>query len=59
MLLLRLCTLIHASGGHDICPVFYGENDLYQLKNPEANDGLNEISLKEAQQSLIEIGASH
>jgi hypothetical protein len=52
-------TLVNSSGGHDICPVCYWEDDLYQLNNPEATDGSNENSLKEAQRNFIDIGASH
>jgi hypothetical protein len=51
-------TLVNSSGGHDRCPVCYWEDDLYQLNNPEASDGANEISLKEAQRNFIEIGAA-
>lgn len=40
-----------------ICPVCYWEDDAGQCSDPTDGDGANSVSLNEARESFLEIGA--
>lgn len=42
---------------NDICPVCFWEDDPYQKKFPDEEDGPNHISLNQARKNYIEFGA--
>jgi methionyl-tRNA synthetase len=50
-------TFSEPSGSYNICPVCYWEDDPVQLEHPSSEIGANRVSLKQAQQNFIEIGA--
>jgi hypothetical protein len=45
-------------GTFEICPVCFWEDDLVQAKDPTYRGGANEVSLAEARETYLEIGAS-
>jgi len=44
-------------GTFEICKICFWEDDSSQFYNPDFKEGLNEISLREAQQNFTKIGA--
>jgi hypothetical protein len=44
-------------GSYEICPVCFWEDDLIQLRWPDCQVGANKLSLVDAQQTFIALGA--
>lgn len=44
-------------GGWEVCPVCFWEDDLYQSENPSYAGGANEMSLDQARESFLLVGA--
>ncbi|MEI3895112.1 MULTISPECIES: CPCC family cysteine-rich protein [Bacillus] len=44
-------------GTYEICNICYWEEDPVQLKEPDLEDGANEVSLRQAQRNFIAFGA--
>jgi hypothetical protein len=45
-------------GTYEICTICFWEDDAVQSRDPDAKQGANKVSLREAQKNFIEIGAS-
>jgi isopentenyldiphosphate isomerase len=45
------------NGSHNICPVCFWEDDLFQLNNPDYEGGTNWVSLRQAQKNFAVFGA--
>jgi len=45
-------------GGDEACPICFWEDDGTQLRWPRAEDGLNSVSLEQAQKNFAECGAA-
>ncbi|MDR7080671.1 hypothetical protein J2Y03_005762 [Neobacillus niacini] len=44
-------------GTYDICGICFWEDDGVQYRDPDHEGGANEVSLKQAQQNFIKVGA--
>ena len=43
----------------DICPVCFWEDDIFDYDEPDADTGANCVSLQEARENYLKIGAIH
>lgn len=43
----------------DICPVCFWEDDIFDYDDPDADTGANCVSLQEARENYLKIGAIH